>query len=282
MIKYKKNKLLIVLLVFFLLIFLFKNIKNNNQYTFENIANKIWIIENDNELPFFPYEIHFSFFIENIDKKNVTGKFATRNLALPDFYLYSNEPSDFLGNLEGYIADNNTIIAEFKDILGDSGYLEITYISEKELKVKVNYLTKRELHKEYKLDGIFKMRPYSTDDVDNLSIIEDKSVYTNFKRWGDVRIIACEIKSTNNFYPALYIINDNSEILYNFYAPYQTATRISSLKITDYNKDGLNDVIVICDFVVDKNLSSMPTIKRIFLQNKNGEFVAPKLWDYFR
>lgn len=119
-----------------------------------------------------------------------------------------------------------------------------------------------------KIDGKFLFRPYNLADIDNLLIDEELSFSTKLNSWNDIQFVT-GISTGNKPHPVAYLTNEKNDIIYQFSAPFPTASKIISVVIEDFNEDELKDIKIITDF---SDSPSKVLIEWIFYQMENGLF----------
>lgn len=98
-------------------------LKGDKEITnYSNYLKKIWIVDSEN---YILYD-YCSFFITKIENGKLEGKFSTASVAWPDFFVYSFNPSKYLGNLTGKV-NNDSAECQFADRVGNEGKITLTF-----------------------------------------------------------------------------------------------------------------------------------------------------------
>lgn len=231
---------------------------------------KIWISSSyDGEIYRYP-----SFNISNIDAEHVEGTITSNEVFRPffDFYNYKNENSN--GKFYGEIKNYKTSF-DFVDTRDKKGHLTLSFEKENEIKVSIKYYDKVVDFYGKDLNGNYTFIPYNLKfdflKIYNSTFKEKKHIDINLNSWGKIRILAGEENLSDRFFPVLYIVDKNNNVLYWFDAPFHTGSKLKDIQVKDVNNDNLIDVLVTTEF---EDEDDIPLIHWTFIQNESGTFYA--------
>lgn len=110
-----------------------------------------------------------------------------------------------------------------------------------------------------------------------IKIIEDQSFWTTFENWGKVKFLSCEYEDGLSKL-LFYLADEKDNILYafpDFYGNDWCFYEMKAVSFKDVNKDGLNDIIVIADYMTGiGNEGAVPfPVCGIYFQ-KGKKFIA--------
>lgn len=250
-------------------------ITNNNDILQDDFINyqqyvkKIWVVDEWNG---YGYLYPFSFYIIKIENGKIEGKLTTESVAIPDFFYYSLDTPENSGDLVGEI-NHSLAECQFSDKAGNKGIVTLLFKEEDKIEATIEYTNRGKIYEDSALDGTFFFRPYNLADIDNLLIDEELSFSTKLNSWDDIQFVK-GISTGNKPHPVAYLINEKNDIIYQFSAPFPTASKIISVVIEDFNEDELKDIKIITDF---PDSPGKVLIEWIFYQMDNGLFYNSKL-----
>jgi len=214
----------------------------------DKFLRKIWISNEGHQ-----EHVYFSSFrLDKVVGYVIYGHFVTRAIAFPPVYKdFDGEFSDFAEHvphrsnmrliLEGNIAKG------YFDTGHNSGYISLDFTKYGIIYATVEY-TKRDRWSHNLQDGRFIYHPLNIDNLDgfylsnHLAFVESNLEYP----WEDTYFVAGEFRGNMRF-PSLFLTDSERNILYDFGITYPTWTRVYSIKVDDFNDDGLLDVFVVTD-----------------------------------
>ncbi len=240
------------------------SLETMKEVDYARYLKKIWVVKAWNGEAY----QYFSFFINKIADNTIQGKLCKDEIAYPDFYFYSLEPSKYLGDLSGTL-NNGVAECKYEDKFGNKGIVTLAFNEDDEIEAKITYTDKEEALKNDLIDSDYKFRPYNLADREDFIPSKENSFAVDLNSWGSVKLITGEIDHGAKKYPAAYLSNEHGDILYAFQAPFQTASKLTSASIKDINGDGLKDVILTTEFIEDPSIEH---IKWTFYQMSDGLF----------
>ena len=241
-----------------------------DSFDYNPYLKKIWVVEEYDHIDI--KSQCFSFHITKIENGIIQGKFVVGETAIPDFYYYrwNSRLGDFAGvieNDEAKCAFVDTWLNLNGNNTGHNGNLILKFVSDNKIEGSINYLGEKDIYGNDLPNGQFTFKPYKYSDLKYVDFDESKSFETELDSWGNVKFITC-FSNTNKPSASALITNMNDDILYVFYAPFQTGVRITDVKIEDMNGDGLKDVYLTTD---------AESITWTFYQLENGWFYDSNL-----
>lgn len=143
--------------------------------------------------------------------------------------------------------------------------------------------------KDLYIDGIYKYA--MTEYLDESRVISEQSFDVDLDPWGEVQFISYAPQNRRNFQDASFLLKKAGEVVYRF--PYYRENNnvsnylgyfdsVEAVDFRDVNQDGLQDVIVIMNYVtgtVDQGKASTASAARIFVADGAGFYVDTELMD---
>lgn len=172
-------------------------------------------------------------------------------------YLDRETPESNWPEFYGTVSHGEAI-CEYFYTDGEEGIFDLTFYDSNQITVMIE----RDEERSYCL------RPFNISDVDfqdNAMLFE-----TELDSWGAVTLFCANLEN-NKTYPWVLLVNEQGDILYEFYAPYHTASEVLDVIIEDMNGDGLKDVEVLTYFP-PYSPDDDPPFEWYFYQNENGLF----------
>lgn len=235
-----------------------------NQY-----LKKIWIV---GDWKGGPYDL-YSFIITGIADGSVWGNFTTGEIITPDFFYYRLEPIEW-GKFSGTIG-TDMAECEFSVAFGNRGNITFRFDANDRIEAQISHIEKDVYDKNKPTNANYVFRPYNLSDINFFTKLQDNSFAVDLESWGNINIVSGEIDTGNKIHPALYLTNEDDDILYDFGGYFLVGSRITDVSIKDINGDGLKDVRITFGLLDDKTGlvdSESEHIERVFCQMDNGLF----------
>ena len=252
-------------------IFNIKTDKTIEALDYQQYLKKIWVPDN---WSYETYIDHSSFRISRIEDGEVQGEFASQSLAMPQIY---RDQSDYLRYQDNFVGTINNHIAEcsYEDSAGNKGNLKLEFKENDKLDVIIEYISRRTGINTDIQSGNYSYRPYNVTDLHGFVEDEDLFMEIELNSWGYVHLVSGNYFGNKPF-PAVYLATEEGYILYDFGAPYQTATEVLAVSVKDLNDDGLMDVQVSTYFPYAPDAYRF---EWIFYQMDNGWFYLERAGD---
>lgn len=234
--------------------------KEKTQEDYENYLKKLWVVE-DWHGGEYRYHAPFSFTITKIEGKNIEGNYSH------SLGIYSLDAASELTYM-GVIEKGTARCMLYEDNgLKEIGSLELTFLDSRRIEGKI-------IEEEENVQRKYVFRPYTLNDIDGLYVT--KRFQKEIDTWGKIGIAVGTVEyqsAGGSFFsiPAIYIIDESDDILYEFRANggYQTASEFYEMDVADYNGDGLDDIKIVTYFPYEPESI---LIERIFYQTEDYLF----------
>lgn len=237
---------------------------NSDAINYDQYLKKVWVVKTWTSEEAYYYS---SFSISNISNGKIEGKFSAAGIAMPDSLAYT-------ANLTGTIKNG---IAEcvFSNKRGDTGNVQLTFISSDEIEATIKYTFISEALKDFApyeaLDGIFEFKPYNISDIrgtDNkgFNYFKDFCFALDLNSWGSVNFVSGKVVIEDRIPTRAFLTNDTGDIFYEYSFP--TNVDFFAVSYQDVSKDGLKDLITIYGIVDDITTKTA----FLFIQNEDGAF----------
>lgn len=202
-------------------------------------------------------------------------------------YEYGNISMD--GYLYGEIV-NGVAVCRFWDQRGNEGWLTVQEWGENSLEAKFEWTRKNPDDAIMILgeDGTYFFHTWNLDKaydnkLENELEIADESIYkTDMQYWGQVQLVTLSARHVERkYYRAYaYLMAVDGDILYEFdlwgACKEANSVMVSNVEIRDYNKDGLEDIIITVTPTYgeadSKGQNTQSAEKVYFYQQENGRF----------
>lgn len=238
---------------------------------YSSYTRKIWINENSEKQASVD---DLFIYLNELDDENVIGEIFVGKMPISSHFYYSSPfTGEYKWNLIGEVKEDSLECKIESDDM--NGYISFMLNSSK-IESKIKLMEEEALKDESSNEKVHSFRPYTIKDMSSnyekmgLSIVtlEEYSFDIDIDSWGSVHFISMMVNS-NKPHPIFLLTNENSEILYQFYAPFQNGLDVTEISIDDVDGDGLDDVVVILG---DNDVSIGGVAPWIFLQTKDGVF----------
>lgn len=246
---------LIIMCVSALVFFWFLRVKGNPE---KEHLNKIWVLENKDSIGH-----PFSFYINYTGGNLISGNLQIGQPALPDLFVYDEEPSKYLipfsGNVKGNIA-----ACPFGKGTDKAGILTIYFLEDGTLEASITWTNGMNLYEGVRSAELYRFRPYHISDF--IDVQEKQTIIeTDLNDWGHVYLRAVAGRA-----PELFMTDEEGNIFYIFWNTI-TGTEITQVKVEDMNGDGLKDISFLMEPL--NNTNSGIEIWRKYYQREDGLFV---------
>lgn len=212
----------------------------------------------------------FSFYISKIDNGEITGKFVTNDLIVPNYYYLPNQ-SDKLGDLKGTI-NNGIAKCHFSEKNGNKGEIELNFKSKDEIDATIKFTDKSHNTNDLHKDGTFQFKPYNIKDIEGFTPFADQCFNVNLDSWGKVKFVSGIITGLNHLPTVFYLTDNDENILYDFDSPLPYYADIKAVSFEDLNNDGLKDIIIIATVDYQVPVGKGEPIAEVYLQSSDGSF----------
>ncbi len=238
---------------------------------YSSYIRKIWINESSEKQSSVD---DLFIYLNKLDGENVIGEVFVGKMPISSYFYY-NSPftREYKWNLIGEEKEDSLEgKIESEDM---KGYISLMLKSSK-IESKLKLVDEDGLKDGFNNETTHSFRPYMIKDVSSkyeemgvsTVILEEYSFDVNIDSWGTVQFVSMMVNS-NKPHPLFLLTNDNSEILYQFDAPFQNGLDVTEVSIVDVDRDGLDDVVVILG---DNDVSIGGVVSWIFLQTNDGVF----------
>lgn len=231
----------------------------------EAYLKKIWIASDWADEAY--RDNYFSF--DKLVDQECEGGFGTEGIyhICGDSYLWG-AGYGFSGTLHG-----NTAECQFGNCDGVAGSVAFSFVNENEIEAAIRYEGEATTEKKT-------FRPYNIKDIDSLMLQEELTVQVDMDYWGSVYFVAGIDEATEyKPVPAAFLVNENHDILCEFYSSFHVGSRIYEVVFKDVNEDGLEDAVISTCFVDYNGVEEegMPHIHWLFLQTDHW-FTLENTW----
>lgn len=241
-------------------------------FDYSSYIKKIWINESSEQQE--STEDLF-LYLDKVDGENVEGEIFTGKMPVSSYYYY-NPPFalKYQWNLIGKVKDDNVECKiDTEEMNGNISMIfnNVNAVDNIELTGRVV------LNDKYIIDDTYNFRPYTIKDVSlkyeekgiSTTLLDEYSYEVQIDSWGKVHFISMMVNS-NKPYPVFFLTNEESEILYQFNAPFQNGLDVTEVSIDDIDRDGLKDIVVILGDKEDISIGGV--VAWIFFQTEDGMF----------
>jgi hypothetical protein len=246
---------------------------------YDHFINKIWVLEDFQDIK--PFN-RVSFTLYSCESGVVEGNIGFGIIVEPPFYssnylhrLEDVKSKTYSPNLTGFI-NEGLFVMKFQDEHEGSGVITFKFNNNNnKLNAEISFNERGVHYNDEILGGIYRFKPYNLSDLDGFTKDEAHSFEVDLNTWGKVNLVSGLYRSPRIMFPDAFLTDEHGNIIYDFDAPFPTATKIISASIEDINQDGLKDISITTGFFTydtDLLISDMPLIKSNFLQMKNGLF----------
>lgn len=239
---------------------------------FSPFLKKIWVVNDWNGRE---YSGDYSFFISKVEDGMVEGSLVFGRVAEPEFFEYNFSLSEDWFPITGII-NNNIANCQFNNKNG-GGNLTIKFVNDNQIEATIEYTNMDKTSVDLLQEGTNLFVPYNLSFFTSFNINKEHSIKTDLKSWKNAILVSGEIEEDSGYkiYPAMFLVDEKDNILYNFKAPFLVGTKIIDVSMEDLNDDGLKDIKAVCGFFnydTENMISDMEKPEWVFLQMDNGLF----------
>lgn len=272
------------------------NLSTEQAVDYSKYKEKIWYLDYDSEFEGVVFKKHqFSFYFSQFCDGKVYGRCRLGDLVRKDWYDDASRLSYEYGNtsMDGYLYGeivNGVAVCRFWDQRGNEGWLTVQDWGENSLEAKFEWTRKNPDDAIMILgeDGTYFFHTWNLDKaydnkLENELEIADESIYkTDMQYWGQVQLVTLSARHVERkYYRAYaYLMAVDGDILYEFdlwgACKEANSVMVSNVEIGDYNKDGLEDIIITVTPTYgeadSKGQNTQSAEKVYFYQQENGRF----------
>lgn len=256
----------------------------NNEIPEKNIVNETESKEHDIDYSYYIRKIWINegseqqksmddlfLYLNRVNGENIEGEIYTGEMPISSYFYDLSFDSNYQWNFMGKILDDSVKCKFVGEEM--NGNISLVF-NNANIVGNIELTEEVVLNDKFINEGTYNFRPYTIKDVNSqyeehgisTILLDEYSYEVHIDSWGKVHFISMMVNS-NKPHPLFFLANEESEILYRFYAPFQNGLDVTEISVDDIDGDGLEDIVVILGA---KDIGGV--VAWIFFQTKDGMF----------